>query len=220
LTLYRARSAGAERVRTLRRHPEHRRGAASGQANRLSAFLRRGLPEGGIDDEKNISTEPPGAEAPSRFPRTHGDQERAQGAQPPPGQGAQAPVGVTVRRTIPARLKKRRDFLAAAKGHRSARRAFVLEARERGDGEPPRLGFTVTKRTAKKAVERNRIRRRLREAARQAAATDARAGLDYVLVARRAALSEPFAELTSAVAEAMRGVGTKRRDEGKARTSR
>ena len=64
------------------------------------------------------------------------------------------------------RLKKRRDFLAAAKGSKAARRAFVLEARERGDDGPARFGFTVTKRTAKKAVERNRIRRRLREAVR------------------------------------------------------
>jgi ribonuclease P protein component len=111
-----------------------------------------------------------------------------------------------------ARLKNRRDFLAAAKGHRTARRAFVLEARARGDEAPPRFGFTVTKRTAKKAVERNRIRRRLREAARQAAASDARAGLDYVLVGRRAALTEPFANLTSALAEAMRGVPTRMRD--------
>ena len=85
------------------------------------------------------------------------------------------------------RLKKRRDFLAAAKGSKAARRAFVLEARKRGDDGPPRFGFTVTKRTAKKAVERNRIRRRLREAARLAA-ENAPAGHDYVLVGRRAAL--------------------------------
>ena len=65
---------------------------------------------------------------------------------------------------MPERLKKRRDFLAAAKGHRAARRAFVLEARAREDEGSPRFGFTVSKRTAAKAVERNRIRRRLREA--------------------------------------------------------
>ena len=83
------------------------------------------------------------------------------------------------------RLKKRRDFLAAAQGSKAARRAFVLEARQRGDEDPPRFGFTVTKRTAKKAVERNRIRRRLREARAARAAADARAGHDYVLVGRR-----------------------------------
>jgi ribonuclease P protein component len=101
------------------------------------------------------------------------------------------------------RLKKRRDFLAAAKGHRAARRAFILEARMRGDEEPPRFGFTVSKRTSKKAVERNRIRRRLGAAVRQAAES-ARRGHDYVLIGRRSALTEPFADLTSALAEAMR----------------
>ena len=101
------------------------------------------------------------------------------------------------------RLKKRRDFLAAAQGSKAARRAFVLEARERGDDSPPRFGFTVTKRVAKKAVERNRIRRRLREAVRLGA-ENARAGRDYVLVARRRALSEPFTHLKAALEEALR----------------
>lgn len=101
------------------------------------------------------------------------------------------------------RLKTRRDFLAAAKGQKAARRAFVLEARNRGDEGPPRFGFTVTKRVAKSAVERNRIRRRLKEAVRRVAAEDARCGHDYVLVGRRAALGEPFAELTTALHEAL-----------------
>ncbi len=108
---------------------------------------------------------------------------------------------------MPERLKKRRDFLAAAKGHRAARRAFVLEARARDDAEgAPRFGFTVSKRTATKAVERNRIRRRLREAVRLAGLENARPGHDYVLVGRRAALTERFSDLTSALADAMRRV--------------
>jgi len=105
---------------------------------------------------------------------------------------------------MPERLKKRRDFLAAAKGQKAARRAFVLEAAPRKDnGHEPRLGFTVSKRTAKSAVERNRIRRRLREAARLVAAEDWRLGHDYVLVGRRNALTQPFAELRSALGEAL-----------------
>jgi ribonuclease P protein component len=110
---------------------------------------------------------------------------------------------VTGRELMIERLKKRRDFLAAAKGPKAARRAFVLETRERGDDGPPRFGFTVSKRTAKKAVERNRIRRRLKEAARLAAG-NARAGHDYVLVGRHRALSEPFSDLAATLAEALR----------------
>jgi ribonuclease P protein component len=104
---------------------------------------------------------------------------------------------------MPERLKKRRDFLAAAKGRKTARRAFVLEARERGDEGPPRFGFTVSKRIAKSAVERNRIRRRLQEAVRRVAPEEARRGHDYVLVGRRAALEEPFHDLTAALHEAL-----------------
>ncbi len=107
---------------------------------------------------------------------------------------------------MPERLKKRRDFLAAAKGHRAARRAFVLEARARGDEDAPRFGFTVSKRIAAKAVERNRIRRRLREAVRLKGVESARPGHDYVLIGRRAALTEPFSDLTSALADAMRRI--------------
>jgi ribonuclease P protein component len=120
---------------------------------------------------------------------------------------------------MPERLKKRRDFLAAAKGHRAPRRAFVLEARARGDDDLPRFGFTVSKKTAAKAVERNRIRRRLRAAVRLAAAS-ARPGHDYVLVGRRGALTEPFAHLTSALADAMRRIPEPADPQGSARAQR
>lgn len=101
------------------------------------------------------------------------------------------------------RLKKRRDFLAAAKGARAPRRAFVLESRQRDDGGPARVGFTVSKRVSKKAVERNRIRRRLREAVRSVAPQHALPGHDYVLVGRRSALSEKFGNIATELAGAM-----------------
>jgi ribonuclease P protein component len=101
------------------------------------------------------------------------------------------------------RLIKRRDFLAAQKGKKAARRAFVLEARAREDSGAPRFGFTVSKRVAKSAVERNRIRRRLKEAARFASAESAMPGYDYVLVGRRSALDEPFAKLKADLGSAL-----------------
>ncbi|HWT31215.1 MAG TPA: ribonuclease P protein component [Propylenella sp.] len=101
------------------------------------------------------------------------------------------------------RLKKRRDFLAAAKGTKAPRRAFVLEARRREDDGPARFGFTVSKRAAKKAVERNRIRRRLKEAVRLTGPGRVRGGCDYVVVGRRSALAEDFAVLQSDLAEAL-----------------
>lgn len=107
------------------------------------------------------------------------------------------------------RLKRRADFRAATRGRKVARCAFLLQARDRGDEGPPRFGFTVSKRTAAKAVERNRIRRRLREAVRLAVGGAAR-GYDYVLVARRPALHMPFAKMTEALAQSLISVGAGR----------
>lgn len=70
---------------------------------------------------------------------------------------------------------------------------------------PPRFGFTVTKKTGN-SVERNRIRRRLREAVRRMAPLDAKPGFDYVLVGRRDALQLPFLDLTSDLAAAFKRV--------------
>jgi len=115
------------------------------------------------------------------------------------------------------RLKKRRDFVAAAKGPKAARRAFVLETRHRDDDGAARLGFTVSKRAAKKAVERNRIRRRLKEAVRLVARGRVRSGCDYVVVGRRGALTESFAaleaDLAAALAEVPRGLHLRQRAE-------
>jgi ribonuclease P protein component len=93
------------------------------------------------------------------------------------------------------RLRQRADFLAAASGIKAPSTAFVLQARDRRDQKPPRFGFTVSKRVGN-AVERNRVRRRLREIVRLWAPTWVRAGHDYVLVGRRAALNLPFDRMT------------------------
>jgi ribonuclease P protein component len=89
------------------------------------------------------------------------------------------------------RLRQRADFLAAATGLKVPTAAFVLQARKRDDGGPVRVGFTVSKKVGN-AVERNRVRRRLREIVRLSAAGCLRPGHDYVLIGRRAALELPF----------------------------
>lgn len=93
------------------------------------------------------------------------------------------------------RLKKRSEFLAVAKGVRSARRGFVLQAATVGEQSfPPRIGYTVTKKTGN-SPERNRIRRRLKAAWSDAAPLAASSGCDYVLIGRRAALHISFDDL-------------------------
>jgi len=100
--------------------------------------------------------------------------------------------------SCPARLKKRVDFLAVAKGRRLHQRSFLMQARQRGEAEgsgpAPRFGFTVTKKTGNSVI-RNRIRRRLREIVRLHAAGDAKPGVDYVLVGRIEALTAGFDDL-------------------------
>lgn len=103
------------------------------------------------------------------------------------------------------RIKRRADFVAAASGRRCTRPAFVLQARRREDGDGPvRVGFAVSRRTGK-AVERNRIRRRLK-AAIGALAHATHEGHDYVLIGRRPALNAPFPALLADLEACLRRV--------------
>jgi ribonuclease P protein component len=67
----------------------------------------------------------------------------------------------------------------------------VLQARRRAETGAVRVGFTVSRQVGN-AVERNRVRRRLREIVRLMPDGVMRPGHDYVLIARRAALALPF----------------------------
>lgn len=116
--------------------------------------------------------------------------------------GARAAASVSVREqdrksAVVERLKRRSDFRAAAGGIRASGRAFVLQARQRAEDDAIRVGFTVSRQVGN-AVERNRVRRRLREIVRLTAAVEAghlRSGHDYVLIGRRAALAAPFGDM-------------------------
>ena len=93
------------------------------------------------------------------------------------------------------RLKSRPQFLAVRHGEARRGRIFLLEVLDRKDDAPPRVGFTVTKKHGN-AVERNRMRRRLKEAVRLTAAFAMQPGHDYVIVARREVLGIPFDQLS------------------------
>jgi ribonuclease P protein component len=92
------------------------------------------------------------------------------------------------------RLKRRSQFLRAARGNRAGRSAFGLQAIAAPE-DVPGIGFTVTKKVGN-SPERNRMKRRLRAAA-AACARDFVPGHDYVLLARREALSQPFDKMVA-----------------------
>jgi ribonuclease P protein component len=106
------------------------------------------------------------------------------------------------------RLRRRSEFVAASKGLRYNSRAFSLQAVRRTDPGEARFGFTITKKTGN-AVERTRMRRRLKEAIRTVEALPVRQGHDYVFVARRDALITPFAELSTQIVRALAEMGRK-----------
>ncbi|MCG5474451.1 ribonuclease P protein component [Sinorhizobium fredii] len=99
-------------------------------------------------------------------------------------------------KTTVGRLKSRPQFLAVRAGEARKGPHFLLEVLDRNDPESEaRVGFTVTKKHGN-AVERNRMRRRLKEAVRLSAGFAMKPGHDYVIVARRDLLNAPFDALT------------------------
>ncbi|MEQ1755293.1 MAG: ribonuclease P protein component [Micropepsaceae bacterium] len=94
-----------------------------------------------------------------------------------------------------SRLLKRADFLRLAKGRRYSTAGLVLQMHPAPvSAEGIRLGFTATKKLGN-AVVRNRVKRRLRELARQVMPLFAQAGCDYVLIGREATASRLFPAL-------------------------
>ena len=101
------------------------------------------------------------------------------------------------------RLKKRSEFLACAQAPSCAKGAVVVQARPREDDSTLiRVGFTATKRIGG-AVERNRAKRRMREAARAVLPDYAQPGCDYVLIARGGVLTRPWVRLLDDVKTAL-----------------
>jgi ribonuclease P protein component len=116
------------------------------------------------------------------------------------------PIKAILPETLPAhieRMKKRAEFLAAAKGASCARGAVVVQALDRSaERGAIRAGFTATRKVGG-AVVRNRAKRRLREAARLTLPLHGRAGFDYVFIARGGTAGRPWARLLDDVKNAL-----------------
>jgi ribonuclease P protein component len=91
-----------------------------------------------------------------------------------------------------ASLKRRAEFLRVARaGRKCVTASLVAQIAENAHDAEFRVGFTASRKVGN-AVERNRARRRLRAAAGIVMPARALPGHDYVLIARRTILSQPF----------------------------
>lgn len=114
----------------------------------------------------------------------------------------------------PAILRKRAEFLAAARARRQATAGFLLQARRRDPDEGAegvRVGFTCSKKVGN-AVTRNRAKRRLRAIAREVLPGAGRPGWDYVLVGRPGAtVDRPYADLLADLSGAVEAIHAPRK---------
>ena len=116
-----------------------------------------------------------------------------------PGEGAPAQGA--------QRLKRRAEFLrVASKGRKAPSPGLVLQVLRRDDADPARLGFTVTKKVGN-AVVRNRTRRRLRAAAREALRVNPATGVDMVLIGRDGTRGRRFDLLVADLCRTMAKLG-------------
>ena len=95
------------------------------------------------------------------------------------------------------RIKRHFDFVEMREApFKAFTKSFVLQMRPNEKNET-RVGFTVSKKIAKSAVVRNRLRRQMREIVRLS--TDLQTKYpshDLILIAREEALQRPYQQLT------------------------
>jgi ribonuclease P protein component len=162
--------------------------------------------------EADLSTQQARAQAPPRLSRPYGHQWWCQGHRGSPPPWPQAPLGLIAhparRLAVQAdsmdRLKKRRDFLKVQKGRRVHSGLFSVQVLRQDQAGPSRAGFTVSKKVSPRAVKRNRIRRRLKEALRQTGVLLPQSGLDVVIVAREDALTAGYDRIISELSRLLR----------------
>jgi ribonuclease P protein component len=142
------------------------------------------------------------------------------------------------RQTRVGRLTKRPEFLRVAAGRQKwVTPGMVVQARPRDEAPPasaaaalnasegaaetaaagpPRVGITVSRKVGN-SVQRNRARRRLRAAAREALPQAGQPGVDYVLIGRAGTLTRAYPDLLADLRQAVDKLARRDRPRGSGR---
>ncbi len=93
------------------------------------------------------------------------------------------------------RLKKRADFLRVQKERRKwVAKGVILQLADNNTAQS-RFGLTVTRRLDKSAVQRNRMKRRLKAVAYDILPAHAKEGVDYILIGRPETKTRLYSDL-------------------------
>ena len=92
------------------------------------------------------------------------------------------------------RLNKRKDFENVFKNGKFFYNQYVTVKYLKNELDLPRLAFVVSNKISKKAVERNKIKRRLR-AIFYTSLKEVRPGLDYIIIVKAAIKEVSFMEM-------------------------
>ncbi len=152
---------------------------------------------------KNIPAQQAAPQAYARIPCAHGHEERPQGVECPAGERPGAPLSVSAaprgafRFQRESRVAAQHEFNEVfSRASRSSDAHFTVLACANAR-ENARLGLAISRKAARRATDRNRLKRHAREVFRHLRAD--LGGLDLVVMARPAAASASGAELRSSL---------------------
>jgi len=198
-----SRLASRSRVRLI----SHPFPPAGGGTFRTTANCRPGSTKGLLGRETDLPTEHPQTSQDARLPRPDGDQRRQGDPAVQAAQGASSPdrLGEMTSRKV-GRIRQSAVFVALRRpaGRGAAGPVRVSWVPRAEEGAFPLVGYAIGRRCGN-AVQRNRLRRRLRAAVERHGPGPG----NYLVTADPSAADLEFADLVSAVGSAMSSATTR-----------